>query len=80
MAELKRRRHGKRFGAVQRRRAQTEGRIAILKNCFFRRPMRAKGYDHRALAVSWSVLAHNLWVLARLETIEDRESELKKAA
>lgn len=78
--ELKRRRHGKRFGAVQRRRAQTEGRVAILKNCFFGRPMRAKGYEHRALAVSWSVLAHNLWVLARLESIEDRESELEEAA
>jgi hypothetical protein len=80
VAELKRRRHGKRFGEVQSRRAQTEGRIAILKNCFFGRPMRAKSYEHRALAVSWSVLAHNLWVLARQETIEDKESELKEAA
>lgn len=78
--ELKRRRHGHRFGAMQRRRAQTEGRIAILKNCFFGRPMRAKGYEHRALAVSWSVLAHNLWVLARLETLEAGESESREAA
>lgn len=78
--ELRRRRHGKRFGEMQRRRSQTEGRIAILKNDFFGRPMRAKGYEHRALAVSWSVLAHNLWVLARLETVEEAESELKEAA
>jgi hypothetical protein len=78
--ELRRRRHGKRFGELQRRRSQTEGRIAILKNEFFGKPLRAKGYEHRALAVSWSVLAHNLWVLARLETIEDVESELREAA
>jgi hypothetical protein len=73
-------RWGGRFGQVQRRRSQTEGRIAILKNGFFGRPMRAKGYAHRALVVSWSVLAHNLWVLARLDTVEDRESELREAA
>lgn len=78
--ELRRRRHGKRFGEVQRRRSQTEGRIAILKNNFFGRPMRAKSYPHRALSVSWSVLAHNLWVLARLETPEEAESELREAA
>jgi hypothetical protein len=79
-AELGRRRHGKRFGEIQRRRSQTEGRIAILKNDFFGRPMRAKGYEHRALSVSWSVLAHNLWVLARLETVEEAESALREAA
>lgn len=78
--ELRRRRHGKRFGEVQRRRSQTEGRIAILKNNFFGRPMRAKGYPHRALSVSWSVLAHNLWVLARLATPEEAETELREAA
>ena len=78
--ELKRRRHGKRFGEIQRRRSQTEGRIAILKNGFFGRPMRAKGYEHRALSVSWSVFAHNLWVLARLESVDDREIALKEAA
>ena len=78
--ELRRRRHGKRFGEVQRRRSQTEGRIAILKNDFFGRPMRAKGYLHRALSVSWSVLAHNLWVLARLEVVEEDEESLREAA
>jgi hypothetical protein len=72
--ELRRRRHGRRFGPLQRRRSQTEARIAILKNDFFGRPMRARGYEHRALAVSWNVLAHNLWVLARLESLEEREA------
>ena len=78
--ELKRRRHGQRFGEMQRRRSQTEGRIAILKNDFFGRPMRAKGYEHRALSVSWSVLAHNLWVLARLERLPESQGESQQAA
>jgi hypothetical protein len=79
-AELKRRRHGARFVRMQRRRSQTEGRIGILKNDFLGRPLRAKGYAHRALAVSWSVLAHNLWVLARLETAAEAAAARRKAA
>lgn len=71
-AEFKRRRHGARFGKLQRRRAQTEARIAILKNDFLGRPMRQKGYENRKLGVVWSVLAHNLWVLARLEKEEEK--------
>lgn len=78
--ELKRRRHGARFGRIQRRRSQTEGRIGILKNDFLGRPLRAKGYAHRALRVVWSVLAHNLWVLARLERVDASAAGLKKAA
>jgi len=78
--ELKRRRHGKQFGDMQRRRSQTEARIAILKNDFFGGPMLTKGYEHRALTVSWSVLAHNIWVLARLESVEDRDEALREAA
>jgi hypothetical protein len=54
------------FVACQKRRAQSEGRIAVLKNGFLGRPLRAKGFERRELAVSWAVLAHNLWVLARL--------------
>jgi hypothetical protein len=80
VAELERRRHGARFGKIQRRRPQTEGRIGILKNDFLGRPMRAKGYGHRALGVSWSVLAHNLWVLARMEPVEASAGTLRRAA
>jgi hypothetical protein len=29
--------------------------------------MRAKGFEHRDLAVNWQVLTHNLWVMARME-------------
>ena len=42
--------------------------------------MRAKGYAHRALGVVWSVLAHNLWVLARLETAAEAEAARREAA
>ena len=79
-AELKRRRHGARFVWMQRRRSQTEGRIGILKNDFLGRPLRAQGYAHRALGVGWSVLAHNLWVLARLETAAEAEAARRHAA
>jgi hypothetical protein len=54
------------FKRLQRRRAQTEGRIAIVKNVFLGGRMRGKGFEHRQLTVTWTVLAHNLWVMARL--------------
>jgi hypothetical protein len=66
-AQLITRMEEKRFAQLQRRRSQTEGRIGIFKNGFLGRPLRAKGFEHRELAVSWQVLTHNLWVLARLE-------------
>lgn len=65
------------FVDVQRRRAQTEGRIGILQNDFLGSPMLSKGFEHRELAVAWAVLAHNLWVLARLPQVKYRK---KKAA
>ncbi len=80
VGEMKRRWHGARFGQMQRRRSQTEGRIGILKNAFLGQPPRAKGYKSRALGVVWSVLAHNLWVIARLERVEASEAVLAKAA
>jgi hypothetical protein len=75
-AQLKERMAEERFVQLQRRRSQTEGRIAIFKNGFLGRPLRAKGFEHRAMAVSWQVLTHNLWVLARLE----QKQELALAA
>jgi hypothetical protein len=75
-ARLKERLAEDRFVQLQRRRSQTEGRIAIFKNGFLGRPLRAKGFEHRELAVTWQVLTHNLWVLARLE----QKQELALAA
>jgi hypothetical protein len=63
--ELKKRGHSWKFKKLQRRRGQTEGRVAIIKNVFLGRPLRSKGFEHRALAVTWIVLTHNLWVMAR---------------
>ena len=64
--ELNRRMKGAKFARLQRRRAQTEGRIGILKQGFLGRPMRAKGFEHRKLALAWGVLTHNLWMFARM--------------
>jgi hypothetical protein len=54
------------------RRAATEGRIGIFKNVFLGRPLLAKGFGHRELAVEWAVLTHNLWVVARMAVAEKK--------
>ena len=76
-AELKRRSADEIFSALQTRRAQTEGRIAIFKNKMLSGLLRAKGYQHRATAVALAVLTNNLWVLARLDK---RPAEPPRAA
>lgn len=53
------------FAGWQKRRAQTEARIAIFKREFLGKPMRSKGFAHRELMVTWAVLTHNLWMIAR---------------
>jgi IS5 family transposase len=69
-----------RFVKLQRRRAQTEARVAIFKNGFLGRPMRSKGFLNRERDTGWAVLAHNLWVIARLARAEGRRAEWKQAA
>jgi IS5 family transposase len=69
-----------RFVKLQRRRAQTEARVAIFKNGFLGRPMRSKGFLNRERHTGWAVLAHNLWVIARLPWAEGRRAEWKQAA
>jgi len=58
-----------------KRRAATEGRIGIFKNVFLGRPLLAKGFEHRKLAVGWAVLTHNLWVVARMAEAEKKRKE-----
>jgi IS5 family transposase len=58
------------------RRAQTEGRVGILKNVFLGGTPLAKGFKNRELQVSWAVLAHNLWVIARLPWKKPKEEAL----
>jgi len=65
---------------LQRRRAQTEARISILKRGFLGRPMRAKGFDHRQLAMAWGVLTHNLWVFAKMRKVRRKAPALQAAA
>jgi len=66
------------FRNVQRRRAQTEGRIGILKNDYLGRPLRSKSFEHREMAVTWAGLAHNLRLIARC--VQEAEEEERKAA
>jgi len=78
-AELGRRMKGRKFARLQRRRAQTEARIGILKQGFLGRPMRAKGFDHREMALAWGVLTHNLWMFARMRKLKKKPAALKAA-
>ena len=73
--QLQERSHSWKFKRMQRRRAQTEGRVGILKNVFLGQPMRSKGFAHRELRVTWTVLVHNLWVIARLPRTEQAQSQ-----
>lgn len=71
--ELKQQCRSKRFVQAQTRRSQTEARVSIVKRCFIGDPIRSKGYANQALDVAWAVLAHNLWVLARLPRPKKRK-------
>ena len=66
----------KAFCEQQRRRAQTEGRIAIIKQTFLGGCLQTKGYAHHCTEVGWVILAHNLWVLARLPRASTRNVKI----
>jgi len=78
--QLKKRSRSWKFKRLQRRRAQTEGRIGIVKNVFLGQPLRSKGFDHRELSVTWTVLVHDLWVLARMFQRAEAAAAQQKAA
>lgn len=78
--QLNKRNRSWKFKRLQRRRAQTEGRISILKNVFLDQKLRSKGFDHRELRVTWTVLVHNLWVLARWQAAAAAQAEVRAAA
>lgn len=77
--KLRQRNGSWKFKRLQRRRSQTEGRIAILKNAFGTGAMRSKGFEHRELTVTWTVLVHDLWILARLQIEAARQAQRKAA-
>lgn len=66
-AELAQRLRQAEFVNLQQRRSQTEARLGIFKNGFLGSPLLSKGHVNQKCEVSWSVLAHNLWVIARRE-------------
>ena len=68
------------FAELQKRRSQTEARIGIFKNVFLGGRLRAKGFENRKRALAWAVLAHNLWVLVRMEWREEEATAKPKAA
>ncbi len=72
--ELKKRFEDPRFTRLQRRRGSTEGRIAIFKQRQGRR-LRECSFAHRYLAVAWSVLGHNLWMIARMLVAQQVEAK-----
>jgi len=76
---LRQRNRSWKFKRLQRRRAQTEGRIGIVKNVFLGGRMRCKGFEHRELTVTWTVLVHNLWVLARLPQAQAAQARRRAA-
>lgn len=65
--ELAKRMRQAQFVELQQRRSQTEARLAIFKNGFLGSPLLSKGHANQKREVCWSVLAHNLWVIARRE-------------
>jgi len=71
---LKKRIKENQFRQLQKRRSQTEGRIGLFKNSFLGGLLRSKGYLHRQLGVTWAILTHNLWCLARLPVL-NKEAE-----
>lgn len=58
-----------------KRRGATEPRIAIFKNVFCQGQLREKCHEHRELAVGRAVLAHNLYVLAKLQGAQEKAAE-----
>jgi len=79
-SKLRQRNRSWKFQRMQKRRAQTEGRIGILKNVFLGGRMRCKGFAHRDLTVTWTVLVHNLWVLVRLPRAKAKAEAKRLAA
>ena len=77
--DLEKRMKEKRFSVEQKRRAQTEGRIGILKNVYCGGRLKVKGFEHRENALVWAVFTHNLKKVVRMQ-LESKEQEKQKAA
>jgi len=80
IVEMQDRLQNKEFVRHQLRRGQLEGRISIMKNCFLGTPFRNKGFSSRERGFAWRVLAHNLWVLARMPRADTQPLPIPLAA
>jgi len=60
------------FKESQKRRAQTEARIAIVTNNYQRGRSLSKGIESQRMELHWVMLAHNLRVLAQKRLAEER--------
>ena len=63
------------FVKQQKRRAATEGRIAILKAKFSLSDLRSKGFSNRERSCSWAVLSHNLWIISKQIFAQEEEKQ-----
>ena len=61
------------FVKLQHRRSGT------LKNRWQGGRIRAKGFEHRALAAKWSVFSHNLWQIAKRLAQEAEQRQVQAA-
>ena len=77
--KLKERMQEAEFCQMQRRRAGTEARIAILKNHGRSRVCRAKGFTNRSRWIGWAVVAHNMSWIARKVLEQNKQAELQAA-
>ncbi|MDT9308361.1 MAG: hypothetical protein P5702_24330 [Limnospira sp. PMC 1291.21] len=55
------------------------GRLRSPDAYFLRKVMKEKGFNNREQALVWSVLAHNLWVLARMSLADEAERKERAA-
>ena len=65
------------FRKLQKRRAQTEGRIGIVKNVILDGSLYERDFEGKKGKVTWAVLIHNLWCMARLPV---KEAEIQRTA
>ena len=68
------------FGMSQKRRAQTEARVAIITNNYQRGRSLSKGLESQRQELRWIMLAHNLRILSRRLLAERSARERRVAA
>lgn len=68
------------FSIEQKRRAQTEARIGLFKNCFLQQKLKRKGFQNKEKKVLWAIFTHNLWVASRLSLANQEARKKKKVA